>query len=159
MKKYIAASLCMFVVAACAMGGSKKSAMMAPPTATDGGGPAGAQPDMAGMSPKQELDARFAQLEQERQQMQLGEPQVQAGAPAEPLAATAQWSKTDATCKPAPSETCQTSCKLSDSICDNATKICKLSDELQPDDDAAAKCAKSTKTCKTSHEKCCGCML
>jgi hypothetical protein len=156
MKKFLAASLCMFVVAACAMGGSKKSAMVAPPQAADtsaGGAPA------PGGSPRDQLDALYAQVEQERQEMQLPEPMMAGAKPATPMATPMQTSKTDTTCKPGGSETCQTSCKLSDSICDNTTKICKLAEELQPDDDAAAKCEKSTKTCKTSHEKCCGCML
>ena len=156
MKKFLAATLCMFVVAACAMGGAKKSAMTAqPPQAVDAGG--APSPNYA--SPKDQLDALYAQVEQERQDMQLPEPQMAGPKPAAPMSTPMQTSKTDTTCKPAPSETCQTSCKLSDSICDNTTKICKLAEELQPDDDAAAKCEKSTKTCKTSHEKCCGCML
>lgn len=156
MKKFLAATLCMFVVAACAMGGSKKSAMSPqPPMAVDAGG----APSMTSGSPKDQLDALYAQVEQERQRMELPEPQMAGATPAAPMATPMQTSKTDTTCKPAPSETCQTSCKLSDSICDNTTKICKLAEELQPDDDAAAKCEKSTKTCKSSHEKCCGCML
>jgi hypothetical protein len=155
MKKLLAASLCMFVVAACAMGGAKKSAMTAqPPMAVDSGG----APSPGG-SPREQLDALFAQVEQERQEMQLPEPQMQGAAPAPTqMSQQPQTSKTDPTCKPAPSETCQTSCKLSDSICENSGKICKLAEELA-DDDANAKCAKSEKTCKTSHEKCCGCML
>jgi hypothetical protein len=67
--------------------------------------------------------------------------------------------QTDAACHPAESETCTSSCKLSDSICTNADKICKLANDLAPDLDAAAKCEKADKTCKAAHDKCCGCML
>jgi len=156
MKKFLAASLCMFVVAACAMGGAKKSAFVERPS-TQTPGEAGA-PNYA--SPKDQLDRLYAQVEEDRQHMELPEPQAEAGTPAMPVSsAPSQTSKTDPTCKPAPSDTCQTSCKLSDSICENTDKICKLASELQPDDDATAKCTKSTKTCKSSHQKCCGCML
>jgi hypothetical protein len=158
MNKYLAALLCMFAIAACAMGGAKQSAR-APSTMESGAPPQSMQtaPDRA--SPKEELDYLFAQVEQQRVAMQLGEPQIEPGSQATPMTTPMPTSKTDPTCKKAASETCQTSCTLSDSICENTDKICKLAADLQPDDDASTKCAKATKTCKSSHEKCCSCML
>jgi len=152
-KPFIAAALCMVVVAACAAGG-KQSARApgetSPPTMA-GGAPAG--------SPKDELDSLYAQVEQERQSMQLAEPQIESGtAPMAMATEPMPTSTTDKTCKHGSSETCTSSCKLSDSICTNTDKICKLAGELAGDDDAAAKCTKATKTCKSSHEKCCSCM-
>jgi hypothetical protein len=160
MKKYVAASLCMFVVAACAMGGSKKSAMVAaPPTASETGGqPAGAQPDMSGMTPKQQVDALYAQVEQERERMQLPEAQLEPGAQSMPMSEPVRTPQTDNTCKPAPSDTCNTSCTLSGSICKNKDRICELAKDLG-DDDSLGKCVKATKTCKTAADKCCNCML
>ncbi|HSD86743.1 MAG TPA: hypothetical protein VLB44_04485 [Kofleriaceae bacterium] len=159
MKPFIAATLCMVVVAACAAGGAKRSAAPAPQsTATEPPPIAqGGSPDMA--SVKGQLDGLYAKVEQERQSLQLAEPQIEAGtAPVAMATEPMPTSTTDKTCKPAPSETCTSSCKLSDSICTNTDKICKLAGELAGDDDAAAKCTKATKTCKSSHEKCCSCM-
>lgn len=155
-KPFIAATLCMVVVAACAMGGAKRSAAPAAMTSQQPPTMAGGSPDMA--SPKAQLDDLYARVEQERQSMQLPEPQVESGTPATPMATEPMpTSATDKTCKPAPSETCTNSCKLSDSICSNTDKICKIAGELAGDQDAADKCTKATKTCKTSHEKCCSC--
>ena len=155
MKKFFAASLCMFVVAACAMGGSKKAAMQtAPPPQADAGG----QPSMSVDSPKGQLDSLFTQVELERQQMGLPEAQLDPGAQAMPVAQPTRTPQTDATCKPAPSETCNTSCTLSGSICRNKDRICELAKDLG-DDDSLGKCNKATKTCKTAADKCCSCML
>jgi hypothetical protein len=148
--KYCAVFALMVIVAACAMGG-KKAAMAPSEAQTQQTMPA------TNESAKSELDRLYAQVEQERQSMQLAEPMVSPGA-AMPM--TAQpTTATDNTCRPAQSETCTSSCKLSDSICTNAGKICKLANELAPDEDAAAKCVKADKTCKTAHDKCCSCQL
>lgn len=161
MKKFIAASLCMFVVAACAMGGAKRSAAPSVQQAPEAGVPGG-QPDMTNMSRKEQLDTLFTQVEQEREQMQLPEAQVE---PVEPghqpsiaMGEPARTPQTDATCKPAPSDTCNTSCTLSGSICKNKDRICELAKDLA-DDDSIGKCNKATKTCKTAADKCCNCML
>jgi hypothetical protein len=155
MKKFVAASLCMFVVAACAMGGAKKSAMQAPPTMQSD---AGGAPSVVSGSPKEQLDALYAQVEQERQQMKLPEAQLDPGQSAIPMAEPARSPQTDATCKPAPSDTCNTSCTLSGSICKNKDRICDLAKDLA-DDDSIGKCNKAAKTCKTAADKCCNCML
>ena len=65
----------------------------------------------------------------------------------------------DNTCKPANSDTCTRAARCRLDSARTPTRICrKLADELQPDNDAAAKCEKATATCKTSHEKCCSCL-
>ena len=146
--KYCAA-LALMLIAACAMGGAQKAA--APAETRPQTMPSGTE------SPKDELDRLYAQVEQERAQMQLAEPMVTGMPDALPM--SQPTTQTDAACRPAQSETCTSSCKLSDSICTNAGRICKLADELAPDADAAAKCVKADKTCKTAHDKCCGCQL
>ena len=146
--KYCAAFALMLVVA-CAAGGARKA--MAPQETS-------AMPSVAPSSPKAELDQLYAQVEEERAKMGLPEPMASAEPAASPMAEH-PTTQTDAACHPAKSDTCDSSCKLSDSICTNADKICKLAKDLEPDADAAAKCDKADKTCKIAHDKCCGCML
>ena len=145
-----AAALAMMLVAACAMGGAQKAAQ--PPSEVTR-----PQTMPAGTDAKAELDSLYAQLEEDRSQLGIEEPGYSAGTP---LPMTAQpTTQTDNTCRPAASETCTSSCKLSDSICKNADRICDLAKDLAPDEDAAAKCVKADKTCKTAHDKCCDCQL
>jgi len=147
--KYCAA-IAMMLVAACAMGGrAQKSA--APQESQ-------AMPSVAPSSPKAELDQLYAQVEAEREQLGLPEPMA-SGAPSAIPMGEHPTTQTDAACHPAESETCTSSCTLSDSICTNADKICKLAKDLAPDPDAAAKCEKAGKSCTAAHDKCCGCML
>jgi hypothetical protein len=121
--KLLAAAGCMAIVA-CA--GASKKEMMAP-TATSG---AAAEPstDM-GVDKKTQLDRLYAEVEAQRQQMNLPEPAelscegAACSAPT-PMALEPHPTKaTDATCKPANTDTCNTSCTLADSICTNADKI------------------------------------
>lgn len=159
MKKYVAAALCMFVIAACAAGGMKQSASRpsARPNETGAAPEAGQSvPDHG--SPKDELDQLYAQLEQARQQDNVEEAKLDPGPLTIPMAEPARSPKTDPTCKPAPSDTCNTSCTLSGSICKNKDRICELAKDLG-DDDSLQKCNKAAKTCKTSADKCCSCML
>ncbi len=66
---------------------------------------------------------------------------------------------TDAACHPAPTDTCSDSCKLSDSICDDAKKICDLAATLPGDTWAAGKCDSGKTSCSDAHDKCCACRL
>ena len=143
--KYCAAFSLMLVVAC---SGAQKSTAPA----------SQAMPSVAPSSTKAELDELYAQVEEERAKMGLPEPMA-SGTPGAIPMADHPTTQTDNACHPAESETCTSSCKLSDSICTNADKICKLANDLAPDADAAAKCEKADKTCKTAHDKCCGCML
>jgi hypothetical protein len=64
----------------------------------------------------------------------------------------------DPTCKPASTSVCTQSCTLSDSVCDNAAKICKLATQLGGADAYAnEKCQSGNESCKRTREKCCGC--
>lgn len=151
--KYCAAFALMLLAACAAMGGSPKTskAPQAPQETS-------AMPSVARPDPKAELDELYAKVEQDRASMGLQEPMI-SGPPGPIPMATQPTTQNDNACHPAQSETCESSCKLSDSICTNAEKICKLAKDLEPDEDAAAKCVKADKTCKTAHDKCCGCML
>ena len=159
MKKYLAAVLAMSVIAACAGGMKASRAPTTSPAETGAPPQMGSQaaPDHA--SPKDELNYLYAQVEQEREQDHVAEPQVASGSEILPFATEPDRTpKTDPTCKPAPSDTCNTSCTLSGSICKNKDRICELAKDLG-DDDSIGKCNKAAKTCKTSADKCCSCML
>jgi hypothetical protein len=60
-------------------------------------------------------------------------------------------------CTAGPSAACQDVCRLDDSICDNAKKICELADQLPNDDWATQQCHNARVTCEASHDKCCAC--
>ncbi len=64
---------------------------------------------------------------------------------------------TDASCHPAPTQTCADSCKLSDSICDDAKKICDIATTLAGDQWAAGKCESGKTSCSDAHARCCDC--
>jgi hypothetical protein len=96
-------------------------------------------------------------IDVDRLKLALAEPSESdyATSPAEPMG-TKPLAQDDPKCRPAKNETCSTSCTLSDSICTNADKICKLAIEIN-DDWARGRCAKANKTCEGSRTKCCGC--
>ena len=107
-------------------------------------------------TPKQQIEELEAKIVAERTELKLDEPtdaEVQ-GAPAQPLGAISPLD--DPKCRPPRTETCNTSCTLSASICKNADSICRLAVEMN-DDWARGKCAKANKTCEASKTKCCGC--
>lgn len=65
----------------------------------------------------------------------------------------------DPACQPSPSDTCTDVCTLSDSICSNADRICKLATQLGGADAYAnEKCAKGNASCDAARERCCGCV-
>lgn len=105
-----------------------------------------------------ELERRVAELEQQRTTMGLPEPAISsspASEPATPMGSVPQ--SADASCKPAKTERCTSSCTLSDSICTNASRICDLASQLAGDGWAATKCAQAKQTCESAHERCCSC--
>jgi len=64
----------------------------------------------------------------------------------------------DPTCKPGTTDLCTQSCTLSDSVCTNAGKICKLATQLGGADAYAnEKCQSGNDSCKRTRDKCCGC--
>lgn len=128
-----------------------------------------AAPPVAAMErPTQRAEIERLDREIEQELAELGLPTSQppacaaggCSAPtAEMMSSGVQPPSADPTCKPAATETCQSSCKFSDSICENAKRICILADELGGNDGFAnEKCARGTESCQKSREKCCGCM-
>jgi hypothetical protein len=107
--------------------------------------------------PHGQIERLSAQVEEERTQMGLPEPQMSSSAaPAAEKMSIVPLS-TDASCKPAKTERCDGSCKISDSICSNAARICELAESMPGDGWAAGKCARGKQTCESAHERCCTC--
>ncbi len=114
-------------------------------------------PPMTGESPHAQIERLSNDIEAQRQQMQLPEPVAPLAAHVTPMGRMP--TSHDETCHPATSQTCTDSCTLSDSICDNAGKICDLANQLQGDSWAADKCSRAKATCDAAHAKCCDCQL
>jgi hypothetical protein len=107
--------------------------------------------------PRGQIERLSAQVEEERTQMGLPEPQMSSPAapPAQKMSIVPL--STDESCKPAKTERCDGSCKISDSICGNAARICELAESMPGDGWAAGKCARAKETCDTAHDRCCSC--
>jgi hypothetical protein len=139
------------------MGGRKASEAPAPTSAAPSEATSGAAAEPLPASPHDQITALEQQIDQASAQLALPAPtpaQIE-GAPTQPMGALP--STQDPKCRPAPTDTCKTSCTLSDSICDNADRICKLAESMPGDNWAAGKCAKANTTCEASRTKCCGC--
>lgn len=136
-KLVVAGALVASIVAACA------SNPHSPPEAP---APASVMP---GVSPEhaqiQQLWDQIDQIDRQRGSLPPSGPHAM------PMAAGS------AACKRDPSETCTQTCQLSDSICDNAKKICDIAQTLRDDDWAAKKCADANATCDAAAKQCCEC--
>jgi hypothetical protein len=134
------------LVAAAACGGSKK---MAAPSAP---GVAGTPPPSPARTELEQLDRAIAD---DLARLKLPRPTLPLGTP--PPTMTALGLPTaDPTCKRAETETCADVCKLADSICGNAKRICEIAAELA-DDWANEKCTSGGKSCEAARERCCDC--
>lgn len=134
MRKLLAAWLCVALVA-CAMGGKKAAMAPAqPPTAQSGA-----------MTPApQTNEEKRAEINRLSDEIS-GQQQHQAAIPAAPTPMSAG------------SATCTDVCNFSKSICDNSDKICKLADELQPDEWATGKCNEGKQSCDSAKKRCTDC--
>jgi hypothetical protein len=164
-KKLLAATLCMAIVA-CAAGGKNTQAPMA---ANDSRQVAAEGPErplttpenveaMPGNDPKAKIDELWNDIEIETKRMGLtapAEPAIGTSRPAEPMSTIPL--STDTSCKHANNDTCTQSCTLSDSICTNADKICRLAEKLAPDAWAAGKCTQVKQSCEQANKTCCTC--
>ncbi len=52
---------------------------------------------------------------------------------------------------------CEDTCTLSGHICENADLICKIADELGPQDRAQEKCTSAKASCREAKQECCNC--
>jgi hypothetical protein len=132
MKKLLAAWLCL-AIAACA---ASHKATMAPTEAQPSAAHAGA-PVSEPTTPEQKR-ARITELSQ-----QISTQQSNAPSAPTPMSAGSQ--------------ACTDVCTIKTTICDNARQICKLADELQPDDWATGKCNDANQACTDATKRCDDC--
>jgi hypothetical protein len=59
--------------------------------------------------------------------------------------------------EPPDTPTCNDSCSISTKICENADAICRIAEELQPDDWSERKCGEAHASCEIAHDTCCAC--
>jgi hypothetical protein len=98
------------------------------------------------------LDRDIGEREGSAQLAPPGEADIEAAAPVPMVQATN-------VCTPPthPNDTCADACKLGDAICDDATRICALADQLPGDDWAAGKCSGGKASCERARQRCCDC--
>jgi hypothetical protein len=126
----------LFAIVACASQNMRASQQAMPAAPVAGG---------AASSPHDQIEALAQQIETDRGSLKLPTT-ISASAP-------------PATCVRNPSATCTQTCKLSDSICDNAKKICDIATtELANDDWAQKKCTENRSTCSVAAQQCCECV-
>lgn len=138
------------VVVAC--GGPMRGA--APPSTSERGG----MPVPAGGSPHQQIEALSADITANLDRIAAPQPEPfdVASGTVDPRTAD---SIAEAVCTPPahPPGSCGDVCTVSTHICDNATQICKLADDLQPDDWSKGKCEDGKQSCEAGRKKCCDC--
>jgi hypothetical protein len=104
--------------------------------------------------PHAEIERLSSEIERARGTMELPPPAVPAMATsAEPMANV----PLSTSCTHGTSQKCTDSCQLSDSICTNADKICKLASQLAGDTWAGGKCDRAKATCDDASKQCCSC--
>ncbi|HEY5952224.1 MAG TPA: hypothetical protein VIV40_42290 [Kofleriaceae bacterium] len=147
MKKLLAA-LCCTIVVACATASRPQTQEVKPQTGQDA--------SLLPASKRDQILELERKIDADRTTLALAEPAQTdyANTAAEPMGT--KPATQNPTCRPAKTETCTSSCTLSDSICKNADSICRLAIEMN-DDWARGRCAKANKTCEGSRTKCCGC--
>ena len=138
------------LVVACSA--SPKQAVAPMPAANTGGAAPMAPPTQ---DPRGQIQWYSDQIDAQRKQ--LGMPEAVMAMSTHPAEASPPHANNDPSCHAGASETCSNMCTLSNSICDNADKICKISDDLGDDEWAAGKCASARSTCDDAHKRCCTC--
>jgi len=144
--------------AACAVAiacGGSKSAMRATPAA-----PAAMSPEPAGGMPgdqRSQIEQLDAKITADLGTLKLERPTTPPATSPEAMSAGGVAATADPTCKPPVTQTCSDSCKLADSICENAGRICGLAEDLGNDRWAKEKCSSGTASCEAARKRCCGC--
>jgi hypothetical protein len=153
--KRVLAALCCIVLGSCAASPKRGGAPM-PEPAREAATTGGAAPPMPG-SKQDEINQLEQEINVSRLKLALAEPSDSDFPDTRPVPMGTMPVEQSPSCKPhAKNDTCDTSCTLSNSICTNADKICRIAIDLD-DDWSRGKCAKANKTCEASKTKCCGC--
>lgn len=138
---------------------TKSQAPMAP-------SPAGAEPQMtaSATTPRDQIARLDAAITADMEK--LGTPRPVAppltcvgDACSEQMTSLGATAAAPATCPQPASATCSDVCKLKDSICTNATSICRLATEIGGTDATANdKCNQGNASCEAAKQRCCGCL-
>lgn len=147
------AGLACVVLAACAASSS-------PPSAVS---PIASEPMMPG-DPRAQIDALDREIDAGLAELSVTPPLPAcvaaascAGLVPEPMAMPPVTE--DPACQPGASDACTDTCTLAGSICENATRICELAQQLGGADAYAnEKCAKGNASCDVARERCCTCV-
>jgi len=135
-----------------ACGGTMQKAAAPAPAAA---GASEATPMPAG-GPREQIDALDQQIARDLASMSLERPAVVPGS--EPTTMSSGTTPPPA-CPPPRSTSCQDTCNLAQSICTNATSICRIAntDLAGTDTYANEKCQSGTASCQAAQQRCCGC--
>ena len=115
-----------------------------------------AAPDAMGPTDaRSQIEALDGQITADLATLQLARPTTSPATSPEAMAAGGV--QRDPSCKVPVTPACTDSCRLADSICDNAGKICGLAKQLEPDDWASGKCSSATASCEAARTRCCAC--
>lgn len=153
----IAIALGFVCAIAIACGGARKQSAMPPPEATSGGA-------MPAVDRKGEIEQLEGEIRADLARMGLPEQSPEL-APTCTDCSPQQMSNDiklhadDTTCQPGTSDTCRDSCRLADSICTSAKKICTIAADMGNDTWANGKCVDGKSSCDRANKRCCGCQL
>jgi hypothetical protein len=141
-------------LAACG-GSTSKTAM---PRATTG---SDASPDAMGRGAddqrRAEIERRSGEITAALESRQMAAPTADQVAEAMSAGTMPEVDTCEGGAAPPTTPECSDSCTIAGSICDNATQICRIADELAPDEWAAGKCGEATASCDLAHDRCCDC--
>lgn len=140
------------VVVAC---GGSKSAMRSTASPAPAAMPGTA--DGAGGDPRAQITALDAEITADLEKLQLPRPTTPPMTPPEAMSAGGIQATNDPTCTAPLTPTCGDACKLADSICENAGRICGLAGQLGNDPWANEKCSSGTASCEAARKRCCNC--
>lgn len=101
------------------------------------------------LEPRSDIRSRMQAIDSDATTLGMSPASLALIAPPPPLGPRA--------CAAGASRSCQGTCRLDDSICDNAKHVCQLADQIESDGWAAEQCAKAKQACAASHAKCCAC--
>lgn len=142
------------VIVAC--GGSKSAYRGAEAPA-----PAATMPGTSGAGndgdPRAQINQLDAQITADLEKLALPRPTAPPLTPPEAMSAGGVQATSDPSCKAPLTPTCGDSCKLADSICENAGRICGLAGQLGNDAWANEKCSSGTASCEAARKRCCNC--
>ncbi len=119
--------------------------------------PAAAQVLVASSPQHDEIARLSQQIAEQRSTLGLAAPPPHLMTPETPMTPMTPMTGGNAGCVRSAASTCAQSCTLSDTICENAKKICDIAKQLPGDTWAQDKCSEGAATCDQARAACCAC--